>query len=245
MSHRAFTCLAVGVVVVCGWAGPTAGAETRTGGVSPPTWEVLSRGVAFSNSAHPVRTSRVRVRPSRKARIIDRLRLFTEDGFAEIYLLLLRRTTRHGTWIRIGLPGRPNGRKGWVPRSALGGFRRSTGAVVINRAARRLTFFRGGRVSWSAPAGIGAPGTPTPAGRFWVREQFPVRPGSIYGSYAFGTSAYSRLSEWPGGGVIGIHGTDSPWLIPGRPSHGCIRLRNAAIRRLAGQLTTGATVLIR
>ena len=41
------------------------------------------------------------------------------------------------------------------------------------------------------------------------------------------------LTDWPGGGFIGIHGTDAPGLIPGHVSHGCIRLRNAAILRLA------------
>jgi lipoprotein-anchoring transpeptidase ErfK/SrfK len=32
--------------------------------------------------------------------------------------------------------------------------------------------------------------------------------------------------------VVGLHGTNQPGLIPGRPSHGCIRLRNADILRL-------------
>ena len=30
----------------------------------------------------------------------------------------------------------------------------------------------------------------------------------LYGPWAFGTSAYSVLSDWPGGGVVGIHGTN-------------------------------------
>jgi lipoprotein-anchoring transpeptidase ErfK/SrfK len=48
-----------------------------------------------------------------------------------------------------------------------------------------------------------------------------------------GTAAYSDvLTDWPGGGVIGMHGTSEPELIPGRPSHGCIRLRNRDIERL-------------
>jgi lipoprotein-anchoring transpeptidase ErfK/SrfK len=63
--------------------------------------------------------------------------------------------------------------------------------------------------------------------------------------WAFGTSAYSSLSDWPGGGVIGIHGTDQPELIPGRPSHGCIRIRNPAIVRLARRMPIGTPVRIR
>jgi lipoprotein-anchoring transpeptidase ErfK/SrfK len=32
--------------------------------------------------------------------------------------------------------------------------------------------------------------------------------------------------------VVGLHGTSEPGLVPGRPSHGCIRLRNTDITRL-------------
>ncbi len=58
--------------------------------------------------------------------------------------------------------------------------------------------------------GVGAPSTPTPTGRFWIRELLSVPAGTIYGPYAFGTSDYSVLSEWPHGGVVGIHGTNEP-----------------------------------
>jgi lipoprotein-anchoring transpeptidase ErfK/SrfK len=77
-----------------------------------------------------------------------------------------------------------------------------------------------------------------------VRELFRVPGQSLYGPYAFGTSAYSILSDWPGGGVVGIHGTNQPALIPGRPSHGCIRLRNPDITYLANHLPIGAPVRI-
>ena len=32
--------------------------------------------------------------------------------------------------------------------------------------------------------------------------------------------------------MVGLHGTNQPRLIPGRPSHGCVRLRNEDIARL-------------
>ena len=88
---------------------------------------------------------------------------------------------------------------------------------------------------------------PNPRGRFYIREvlrDFPK--GTIYGPLAFVTSAYSRqLTDWPGGGVIGIHGTNQPKLIPGRPSHGCVRVRNPDIRRLAKLMPLGTPVVIR
>ena len=68
----------------------------------------------------------------------------------------------------------------------------------------------------------------------------------FYGPVAFGTSARSAvLTDWPGGGFIGIHGTDSPELLPGRVSHGCIRMRNDDIRRLWRLLPVGTPITIR
>jgi lipoprotein-anchoring transpeptidase ErfK/SrfK len=46
------------------------------------------------------------------------------------------------------------------------------------------------------------------------------------------------------GGVVGIHGTNEPWLVPGRPSHGCIRMRNADITYLARRLPIGSPIVI-
>ena len=111
----------------------------------------------------------------------------------------------------------------------------------------RITLVRKGRVIFRAPVGIGAPGTPTPAGNFYIRDEltsFP--PGTIYGALAFGTSGKSAtLTDWPKGGVIGLHGTNQPQLIPGRISHGCIRLRNHDITRLAKLLPIGTPLTIR
>jgi lipoprotein-anchoring transpeptidase ErfK/SrfK len=53
------------------------------------------------------------------------------------------------------------------------------------------------------------------------------------------------LSDWPGGGVVGIHGTNQPRPLPGRVSHGCIRVPNAKIARLAKLLPVGTPVRIR
>jgi lipoprotein-anchoring transpeptidase ErfK/SrfK len=98
---------------------------------------------------------------------------------------------------------------------------------------------------WSARVGIGKPGTPTPAGRFYAREKLRNTTGDpLYGPWAIGTSAYSQLSEWPGGGVVGIHGTNQPGLIPGRPSHGCVRLTNHDVAELVRRLPTGSPIWV-
>jgi lipoprotein-anchoring transpeptidase ErfK/SrfK len=53
------------------------------------------------------------------------------------------------------------------------------------------------------------------------------------------------LTDWPGGGVVGIHGTNEPRLLTGHVSHGCIRMRNADILRLDRIIEVGAPVTIR
>ncbi len=89
---------------------------------------------------------------------------------------------------------------------------------------------------------------PTPHGEFYIRHRLTGygRASSFYGPVAFGTSARSaELTDWPGGGIVGIHGTNMPALIPGRISHGCIRLRNRDIVRLARLMPVGTPVTIR
>jgi lipoprotein-anchoring transpeptidase ErfK/SrfK len=62
----------------------------------------------------------------------------------------------------------------------------------------------------------------------------------------FGTSARSpTLTDWPGGGYVGVHGTNQPQLIPGQISHGCIRMKNAAIVALGRLMKVGSPLTIR
>lgn len=209
--------------------------------------ERLSNERTYTRWAYPRLEAAIRALPEPTARKITRVHYFTEDGFPEVYLVLRRWTDPEArTWLKVRIPMRPNGRKGWVRESALGRLQLVRTRLVVSRSRLRATLYRSGRRIWRARIGIGKPGTPTPKGRFWIRELIKVSdPGGIYGPWAFGTSAYSRLSDWPGGGIIGIHGTNEPYLIPGRPSHGCIRVRNAAIERLARRMPIGTPVRIR
>ena len=196
---------------------------------------------AHVNDATPVRKA-----PDHGAPAIARLRHSTEDGLPEVYLALRSRTVDGRAWIEVRVPGRPNGRTGWVRRTALGPFHVVRTSLVVDRSRLRATLFEDGKRIWSSPVGVGAPGTPTPGGRFYVRQKLRNLGGSpIYGPWAFGTSAYAVLSDWPGGGVVGIHGTDQPQLLPGRVSHGCVRVPNRAIARLARLMPVGTPVRIR
>jgi len=72
----------------------------------------------------------------------------------------------------------------------------------------------------------------------------PIRQPFL-GSFAFETSAYSKLSDWPGGGVVGLHGTLQPWLLGQAVSHGCVRLSNATANFLRSRVPVGTPIRIR
>ncbi|MEA2186802.1 MAG: hypothetical protein QOK16_1813 [Solirubrobacteraceae bacterium] len=208
--------------------------------------ERLSDEERVSRWANAVLRATVHRQPSASSPLAGRLRLQTEDGPLEVYLVLASRLDAAGRlWARVRLPGRPNGRTGWVLRDGLGDLHVVRTKLRVNRATLRATLYRDGRKVWSSPVGVGKPATPTPGGRFWIRTRLRnLGGGAIYGPLAFGTGAYSVLSDWPGGGVVGIHGTDEPALIPGRPSHGCVRVPNDKIRLLAGLMPIGTPVEI-
>jgi L,D-transpeptidase catalytic domain len=206
----------------------------------------LSDRRTVSRWAYPAAEAVARASPSAAARAVGRLRFLTSDQQAELYLALASTRDRAGErWIRVELPGRPNGRSGWVPAGALGPLHEVRGYLRIDRKRLRATLYRDGRAVFSARVGVGKPGTPTPGGEFYVMEKLTALRAPVFGPFAIGTSAYApTLSEWPGGGVVGIHGTNQPQLIPGRPSHGCIRMRNADITRLWRMIALGTPIQI-
>lgn len=177
---------------------------------------------------------------------ITALHLDTEDGLPETYVVLATQKFGSHYWDQVAIPMKPNGTTGWVPRRALHGIRTIHTELVVNTQLKRITLYRRGREVFRAPVGIGKPSTPTPLGHFWIRDHFRIAGNPFYGPYAMGTSDYSNtLTDWPGGGVVGIHGTDQPELIPGAPSHGCIRMRDADLSRLFWMVPLGTPVWIK
>lgn len=140
----------------------------------------------------------------------------------------------------------PNNTAGWVPRGALGGYVEVRTRLVVDLTRFTATLSRDGRPIFRTIVGVGRDEWPTPRGEFYIRNKLTEFRSPFYGPVAFGTSARSAvLTDWPAGGFVGIHGTDRPDLLPGRVSHGCIRMRNADILRLARLMPVGTTVTIR
>jgi len=72
-------------------------------------------------------------------------------------------------------------------------------------------------------------------------------PGGFLGPIVLPLTGFSEtLNEFAGGdGRVAIHGTSVPSLIGTQASHGCMRMRNADIVRLARLATPGTPVAIR
>jgi hypothetical protein len=246
----------VAAVVAAGVASaaPGGGAHpgARSGAVRLASASSAVNGLALSGApdttwwAHPVYRAVLRRHPSNSAPRVSRLHLFTEDGFSEVDLISAEALDGSGEiWLEIEEPAKPAPIVGWAPATAFTWPTSVRTRLVVDRVHLRAILYRAGRVVWQAPIGVGKPSTPTPGGRIWVREKFTVPGDGLYGTRAFGTSGHSAfLTDWPNGAVIGIHGTDQPWLIPGRVSHGCIRVRNPDVERLYALMPIGTPIVV-
>ena len=187
------------------------------------------------------RSVTVRTSPAEQAPAVARLSPRTPEGTRNVVAVLRRRRG----WVRVALAILPNGSTGWVPRTALGGYGALRTRLDVDLTRRQTTLYSNGRVVFRAAVGVGRPSTPTPTGRFYIRNRLSRYRSPTYGPVAFGTSARSpTATDWPAGGFVGIHGTDRPNLIPGSISQGCIRMRNADILELASRMPVGTPVTI-
>src|SRR5437762_2951340 len=146
----------------------------------------------------------------------------------------------------VQIPKRPNGVTAWVPAGQVEVAKIST-RIVVDLSERRVRLYKYGKLVLNSSAAIGAPATPTPTGRFYVNQRLiPRDKGGPFGPGAIGVSAFSDvLTGWTQGGPIAIHGTNAPWSIGKAVSNGCIRIPNAALKKLFDQALNGTPVLIR
>jgi len=212
-----------------------------------PQRELLTKPGELSRWAFVVRKTIARREPDPHARAVSRLKLKTPDGTDELVLALERTRDLAGRiWVRVRLPILPNGSTGWVRAETLGGFHHVSTWLRIDKRRLKATLVRSGKVAFRARIGVGRKKWPTPHGEFFIRDRLQGFPsGGLYGPLAFGLNARSAvLTDWPGGGFIGVHGTNEPYLLPGRVSHGCIRMKNRDILRLGHLMPVGTPVTV-
>jgi lipoprotein-anchoring transpeptidase ErfK/SrfK len=172
------------------------------------------------------------------------VRLDRQGVFGEPRVFLVQ-GEREG-WLRALLPMEPNGSMGWI-RTRDVTLSEHPYRIRVDLGNRRLTVLESGRTVLREPVAVGMPGAPTPTGLFFTTVLAePDDPSGPYGRFAYGLSAYSEVyEEFAGGdGQVAIHGTNAPSLIGQAVSHGCIRMENPAITRLARLVPLGTPVRI-
>jgi len=159
-------------------------------------------------------------------------------------VLVLLVVAQEPGWIQADLPERPNGVTGWVPAADVT-LTPDPYRITVDLASRTLTFYDAASVVDSFTVAVGSPDSPTPTGSYFVADMYQLTdPGSVYGPWALGLSAFSDTYQSFGGGPgqIAIHGTDQPGSVGTYASHGCIRLLNADITTLARAIPDGTPV---
>jgi lipoprotein-anchoring transpeptidase ErfK/SrfK len=161
---------------------------------------------------------------------------------------LVRRQVHHDgvVWHQVLVPHRPNGSTGWVKDGQVRvvplAYR-----VEVDLSRRELRVLKGDRVERRFPVAIGAEGTPTPTGDFYLTAKLrPPRISPVFGSWALALSAWSEVLDQfgTGDGQIALHGTRSLATLGKAVSHGCVRLDDRAIIELAELLPLGSPVTI-
>lgn len=160
--------------------------------------------------------------------------------------LVFRVKAQQPDWLQVMLPIRPNGADGWI-HSADVALSESDWRVKVELENHHLTVWRGNEVAAEAPVAVGTSSAPTPTGDYYLTELLDTgNPGGAYGPYAFGLSSYSDVyTEFAGGpGQIGLHGTNAPDVLGTDVSHGCIRVNNDTITKLAYELPVGSPITV-
>jgi lipoprotein-anchoring transpeptidase ErfK/SrfK len=151
---------------------------------------------------------------------------------------------RRGSWLEAYLPTRPNRSTGWL-RVRDVRLSQTAYRIQVRLRSHRLVLWKGRRAVLRTPIGTGRALSPTPTGRYYVTDLIrPPDPHGFFGPYALGLSAHSDVyTSFEGGdGQVGIHGTNRPAALGHDVSHGCIRVRNAAVSRLARAVPLGTPV---
>jgi lipoprotein-anchoring transpeptidase ErfK/SrfK len=217
-------------------------------GIAAPA-RAADRHVAASQQLVVLLDARaVRSRPTTSAGRIESVASHRPLTGARTVLPVIATTigTEGAAWLRVRLPGRPNGHTGWI-RDRRVRHTSTEWRLTVDISARRVRVYRDGLLERRYRAVVGKPSTPTPTGRFFVEEAVALAPQDAGAPFALATSARSQvLQEFDGGpGQIALHGMGNLYGTLGTAvSHGCVRLSSNAITWLARRIGAGAPLTI-
>ena len=258
---RLLTGLRTGVLVglvLAVLGGGTASAQTETT-ASPASDPAATTDAAATQPEADFRPTK---RETYVARLITRVGLYPKAGGGKLrgtlapwisdtgnpveLLVLNSKVSSTGeSWLKVRLPSRPNDATAWIRESNVI-LRKNPMRVEISLRRHELRVFRRGRVVLRLGVALGAAATPTPKGRFAIYQKIREVSWSPLGPWALHLTAHSNvLFEYAGGpGRVAIHGARGVlWAAAGtNPSHGCIRVPDPAIRKLAPLVSPGTPV---
>jgi lipoprotein-anchoring transpeptidase ErfK/SrfK len=229
--------IVIGVLALLAFA-PTASAAASPPPPFPAAGEVLLTKVG------------ARAQPTPSARLVYVFRQFRQDyrptivhAIAQKRIESLDPDAEPTIWYKVRLPVRPYGRTGWVRAEGVEVFSVRE-RVVVRRSARILEVYRGARRILRTRVAVGRPGRPTPLGNFYVAAKYAPTRNALVSAFALELSAPAGLSDFPGGGVVGIHGTPATYTIGKAASNGCVRVFPRVALALKRLVPLGAPVRV-
>lgn len=150
-----------------------------------------------------------------------------------------------GRWVEVTAEALPNGRHGWVKFGRDVSLQPVAWTLSASLSRRALDVVRDGRLVRRIPVGIGAPGSPTPTGRFAVAEKISGPFGPAYGCCILALTA--RQPHLPPGWntrityYVAIHAGSGQGAAV---SAGCLHATDADVRYLMRTMPLGTPVEI-
>ncbi|HEX8120251.1 MAG TPA: L,D-transpeptidase [Solirubrobacteraceae bacterium] len=221
--------------------GGAADATARQSTARPAAGVAPRRGRSAPLGAGVLRRTRLRASPG--GRVVTRIGRRTAFDGQQILAVVARR----GRWLGVLHESLPNGRVGWIAaRDAR--LYSEPWRIVVDRSARTAVVRRRGKVVERFRVGIGAPGSPTPLGRFAVTDRLVTSgPRSVYGCCILALSGRqpSLPAGWRGGDRLALHGSPDDRRVGAAVSAGCLVAERAVMERLLRRLPAGTRVDIR
>lgn len=234
------------VVTLTGCGGGSAHPSKKTPAAGTNSTAAASNAANFGDGPSTIATARTKtVQIYQNPGDADpsmRLRSPNPDGVTRVFLVI---GTQPG-WLHVLLPAPPNGSQGWIATKDVTTAKTSYWVQVL-QSKHRVKVYQGKKVLIDTPAAIGKADTPTPGGRYYLTELLQApNPKGAYGPYAYGLNGYSTtLTQFNGQDpIIGIHGTNEPKSLGTSVSHGCVRVGNDVITKMAKMLPLGTPVQI-
>jgi lipoprotein-anchoring transpeptidase ErfK/SrfK len=144
-------------------------------------------------------------------------------------------------WLKLNLPVRPLGQRGWI-RASAAQIAPTRFHIVVNRSTHVLKLFKGSKRIFQTRVATGRPDRRTPRGTFYVAAKYVPHFNALVSGYALELSAPAGLPDFEFGGVIGIHGTPATSSLGHNASNGCIRVATWAVLHLRNVVPLGTPV---